>query len=283
MARRGTLWWIAEVTDRQFSSPYHKLLMFTMANFVDENDSCFPSQKRLAGALSVSERKVRRLLAEMEEAGFFVRERRTDPGTGYRTSDRYYLTRDAVLALPYCEECGPDVHEKDRDSLPAGMAARGGSYRPEGEGLPANEAEPNGAGRHEADEEQPKLEQPNSEPTTTRAQALEAMFVDLFKAWPRQTAKADARSEFARAAKRAGLDVVVTGVRRYLADPNLPPATYVPEMFRWLKKDKWEDGPLPPRLDRRQNDGTATKAMSDWSDGKTSWTKEELMGKREAQ
>lgn len=63
-----------------------RLVLLALADHADRENKCWPSQKRLAERTSLSERSVRKILKELEEAGRIVRQRR-DRNDGGRKSD----------------------------------------------------------------------------------------------------------------------------------------------------------------------------------------------------
>lgn len=71
-----------------------KAVLMVLADYADEDGSCYPGQERIAAESEVSVRTVRRILAEFEERGLIVRKARGVPGGG-RTSDRIYLVMGA--------------------------------------------------------------------------------------------------------------------------------------------------------------------------------------------
>ena len=71
--------------------PSEKLLLLALANYADENGRSYPSQKRLASDTGLSDRTIRRLLAEMADAGLLTRTERTR-SDGSRSSDIITLT-----------------------------------------------------------------------------------------------------------------------------------------------------------------------------------------------
>jgi len=79
--------WAKEQTT---GSPAKKALLLCLADYADEDNSCFPGQDRLATETEQSVRTVRRQLEDLEMRGLIVRERRVDKH-GHRTSDRYVL------------------------------------------------------------------------------------------------------------------------------------------------------------------------------------------------
>ena len=40
-----------------------------------------------------------------------------------------------------------------------------------------------------------------------------------------------------------GADVVLEGVKRFAADPNLPAPQFVPRAATWLNQERWDDEP----------------------------------------
>ncbi|WP_052493306.1 hypothetical protein [Rhodococcus sp. MEB064] len=73
------------------------------------------------------------------------------------------------------------------------------------------------------------------------------LFAEFWSAYPRKVGKGAAEKAFTRAVKRAGDTVVLDGVRRLAADPNLPTEKkFIPHPRTWLNEDRWEDEPLPP-------------------------------------
>lgn len=65
-------------------------------------------------------------------------------------------------------------------------------------------------------------------------------FPDFWSLYPNKVGKRDAETAFAKALKRADLETILTGLRRYAAKtddrPWCNPAT-------WLNQDRWEDQP----------------------------------------
>ncbi|WP_420578798.1 hypothetical protein [Oceaniradius stylonematis] len=74
------------------------------------------------------------------------------------------------------------------------------------------------------------------------ARASDAGFDAFWAIYPHKVGKRDARSAFGRAVKRVPLDVLMAGLRRYVAKtddrPWCNPAT-------WLNQDRWDDQPAP--------------------------------------
>lgn len=65
--------------------------------------------------------------------------------------------------------------------------------------------------------------------------------------YPRKVAKEGARRAFAKALQTTSADVILAGVRRFAADPNLPEKQFIPHPVTWLNRGSWDDEPLPDR------------------------------------
>ena len=74
-------------------NPAAKAVLLCLADYADENHTCWPAQETLADESEQSVRSVRRHLEHMESDGLLRRVPRYDK-RGYRTSDRYVLAVD---------------------------------------------------------------------------------------------------------------------------------------------------------------------------------------------
>lgn len=86
----GALNWAFAQTDMQITQ---KFILVVLANYADEENTCYPGQRKIAEQIGASVETVRRSLKLLEDAGFIIRERRNYDG-GWRTSDRYRLAVD---------------------------------------------------------------------------------------------------------------------------------------------------------------------------------------------
>lgn len=85
---------------------------------------------------------------------------------------------------------------------------------------------------------------------------------DLFwAAYPRKASKPESRKAFTKAVKKVGARTLIDAATRYAQDPNLPGLSFIPHASRWLNDERWEDGPMPERTDRRPRPRTADSAM----------------------
>jgi hypothetical protein len=104
-----------------------KAILLMLANYADENGSCYPGQDKLAAECECSPRTIRDWLDKFEAMGLLTRsERRREDG--YRTSDRITLQLDTSPAAFSPENISPE----NNDDL------TGNSRRPHRQELPGN-------------------------------------------------------------------------------------------------------------------------------------------------
>lgn len=72
-----------------------KFVLVTLADHADEDNTCFPSQARIAKRIGSTVRTVGRALSALEAGGFISRQHRTKDG--FRTSDRFTLNPADLL------------------------------------------------------------------------------------------------------------------------------------------------------------------------------------------
>lgn len=87
------------VKSRRFGSTAKKAVMLVLADYADADWSTFAGQGRIAAEAEISERTVRRILADFEAEGL-VRRQRRHREDGSRTSDRIKLVHGVIVALP---------------------------------------------------------------------------------------------------------------------------------------------------------------------------------------
>lgn len=107
MSYKATAW----AYDLNLPSP-RKFVLVALADFADENGSCYPGQGRLMKMTGLGERAVRNSLAKLEDEGLIERMARYQGG--HRITDRYRL----MMHVP-----APDAGSSGADSIPAPDAA----------------------------------------------------------------------------------------------------------------------------------------------------------------
>lgn len=194
-------------------------LFAVLDRYADTDGRAFPGRPKLAERLRCGVSSLDRALAELVACSAVL----TQPhyrADGSRAANSYWLW---------------PAHPPVKGGTPTGDQ---GVAPPVGRPLPTQRA----AGSTESQGTD------TQEDPTTRAEVL---FDAFWQAYPRRTAKADARKAWAKACTKADPDAIVEGARRYAADPNLPPAEYVPHPATWLNGERWADGPLPARTNGR--------------------------------
>ena len=73
------------------STPSTKLVLFVMANYADEQHSCYPSEKHLAKICGITDRSVRRCITSLKDSNLLSITHRKG------TSNRYFLTVDIAV------------------------------------------------------------------------------------------------------------------------------------------------------------------------------------------
>ena len=76
------------------------------------------------------------------------------------------------------------------------------------------------------------------------------VFEAFWQAYPRKAAKRTAWEAFRRAQRKTSGQLLVGYAQRYAADPNRSDR-FTPHPARWLDEERWNDGPLPPRMENR--------------------------------
>jgi hypothetical protein len=246
--RSGTTFWLPLLLDDERLDATETLLLIGLADHVNEDDEAWPSIETLASRARCSYVTARRRLAALEQRGVITRRRRRREG-GNLSTYAYRLVRSEAPAL----------NLSDGKRSPRGAMASA---------LPGERAEPD---QGEPDQsEEPTTDQPslplglardgqNPADTSEWDRAVADSFVTFWAVYPyRRGARAAAERAWRAALKLAPPSVLLDGVRRYAADPNLPPeaeARFVPHASTWLSQRRWEDGPLPPRGQAKRTSG----------------------------
>ena len=271
-----------------------KAVLLLLANYADENYSCYPGQKRIADETEQSDRTVRRQIEVLMEADLLHKEHRYDE-KGRRTSDRYFLhlhvtvTKDDVKAardrIAAGKRVKPDSVDSLQDTVTGSESEPTTGHQMSGSDVDYRTPEhiTTGHGEH-GDYRTPDVRvtpsRTPSENSKTKKPSVTAdaatpddggfilismppptpAFDEFWEHYPRarRVGKGDARKAFERACKRASTDRIVAGVRRFAADPNLPSGDevqFIPHPATWLNQDRWDDPPLPLRVPARGNNG----------------------------
>lgn len=76
-------------------------------------------------------------------------------------------------------------------------------------------------------------------------------FDEFWSIYPRRTGRRGALAEFTRAVRRASVDEILAGAKRYRDDPNRADE-FTKHPSTWLHQDCWTDDPLPSRVRQEQ-------------------------------
>lgn len=197
-----------------------KFVLVVLANYADEDYSCYPSQQKIADRIGASVETVRRAIKELEASGLIRREKRYRDD-GYRSTDRYFL----AVKMP----TGQFDHQSNEGTLPVNQSDLTGQIA--GAEPSVNHQEPKGS----------------PDRSRSRASKLDPNeFLDWYLEYPRKEARAKAEQAYFKARAKVSADVLMDGVKRYAADPNRErqftklPAT-------WLNGGCWDDDPLPEK------------------------------------
>lgn len=91
------------------------------------------------------------------------------------------------------------------------------------------------------------------------AAVVAAGFETFWGVYPRNTAKGEARRAWPAAVKAAGsMTAILDGARRYAEDPNRE-ERYTAHAATWLRAERWNDDPLPPKAGAPANRDRVTR------------------------
>lgn len=206
-------WARAVEADRLTASARHVLLL--LATYADAKTRlCVPGVARLSRETGLARSTVQTSLAQLEESGLIVRQRRHRDTDGGYTSNIYELR---------------PVGSPEGDARPPGM---GSPTTGHGDARPP--------GNKNSHDEQPR-EQPENTPLAGASGGNHDLerFQELLDEWPDELDEfqiEQARAKFERHLRyRVDPQTMIDGARR-LADSG----EYVPELRRWLVQQSWK-------------------------------------------
>lgn len=209
-----------------------KFVLMALADYADEEWSCFPSVKQLAFYTGQGEKTVRDHLDALDDAGIISRDRhRRDDGTLGRY--RFFI---------------------HRRNLPVAKFARGEKQPSPAANFATHNPHTN-----------PHTSSLRSEVSRER---VPSRFDDFWSLYPNKVGKAYARKKFDKALKVVSFDELMAGLGRYVAKtddrPWCNPAT-------WLHQERWGDQPadVQPRGSPSRRPPSLADAMLALSEGLT--------------
>lgn len=220
------------------------------------------NRDRLA-ALSPGEGQhaVRDALTELEQFGYLVRTRRSEGGRFYWEHTLYDTPQDVSAGqtigqqVPNGKTPGQTIGRVPPDDVPP--AGRRPSYKDLSPKTVTKEEPPSLASLTPppgaALPGMPEPGQPKAAAMSPAKRGQLAAFDAFWAIYPRKEGKDTARKAWEKATRRADVDEIMAGVRRFAADPNLPEKVYIPHPGSWLNGGHWGDDPLPPRAPVKVN------------------------------
>lgn len=110
----------------------------------------------------------------------------------------------------------------------------------------AKSDEPNRVPNREPFTQKPETRNQNRDANASQSKEIEREFDEEFwPAYPRKAGKGQALKAYRTARKRAGLDAIISGVRRYAAERVGQDQQYTRHAATWLNGVGWEDEPAP--------------------------------------
>jgi hypothetical protein len=192
-----------------------------LQSFAGRDGVVFPGMPALAKRARLGVSTTRRTLRELEAVGVVITTPRVDEN-GAVTSNHYVvLTRD------------PSTGAGDPPPVETAPPARSGRTP-----------------RPERARKEPQVSNPIEVLISTDVDIKERVdsFDDFWAVYPRRSGKAAAKKSWDAAMKRTLPAVVMAGAVAYRDDPNrVDMYTCLPAT--WLNQDRWEDDPLPSRVD----------------------------------
>ena len=206
-------------------APRSRLLYAILTTYADQGREAFPSRKTLATNMGVSIDTVDRAVEGLVNAGILEVQARFSGGS-QRSS--VYVLLDMAPGVTVSTPLAASVRPPSRISA-APLAA---PVRPQ-----------------ELDQENKTKEQTglNTCPTTSSEPDL---FDQFWQVFPGKKAKLTAKKAWAKALTKAPHWEIIAGAVRYRDDPNRE-ATFTAYPATWLNGGRWEDEPLPTRLNNK--------------------------------
>ena len=239
-------------------SSSQKIILLALANYADQEASCFPGHERLSQMTGMSTRSVGRNLRELESMGVFRKERRARKNGSGRTSDRYYLNLSWVAHKDSNEtDCHVETNETDCQVEQRFNTTNSAvSIRQNDEGYIS---EPIDTSKYKtlpyplSDDAQAELTlvaesaSPVGDDVSKQKRGeYPPEFAAFWEVYPKKADKRAALKAWRSARKRVSNEVLVESARQYRDDPNRVDQ-FTKNPATWLNKGSWENGPLPAR------------------------------------
>lgn len=241
-----------------------KIILMLLADYSDEQGTCYPGVKRIAEETEQSRSTVLRKLRVLAEVGLVSVQRRND-AEGHRTSNRYVLDLSVAVTAADVELAKERIsgrHEEPgtvlgvnvtlgSDEAPKSHAERGPKVSPSDtlttrRTTSSNTPYPQAldVAQDEQGPTSPVLRAvPGPAGPSTPSRTPQIAFEDFWKLYPRRTGKGAARTAWAKATRKATPEAIMAGVEqaqcRWTLDRTEP--QFIPHPSTWLNGERWED------------------------------------------
>jgi len=218
----NAVWRNSKATGRQ------KLVLLAIADHQGELGA-WPSIKTLSTMTNASERSVQRDIQQLVELGELLVESRSAPTQGQYKANRYWVT---LKDSPEVTESQSEVTERASEVTKTAPEVTAGGV------LTLNR-------------------------TVNRNlnETLVSEFESFWNNYPRKTDKGSARKAYKQAVTKANPAHINLKAKEYAEDPNLPEKKYIKHPATWLNAESWDNGPLPTRANRAEQNRKAMEAF----------------------
>lgn len=248
--------------------PASKIVLWHLADRHNaDTGRCDPDQAKLAADCEMSRSTLNLHLAELERRGLIQRIQRLDERTKRQVSTFYRLAFDGPFPGSENRTRTIDVGEAPQYVVCAvsDIETRSGSEN-RTRSVSEKQAEPcpkNRDFRVRISDTNP-VREPGREP----GREEQAREFDAFWAiYPRKVGKDAARKAWLSARKRAGLEVIVGGLRGFVAATTGADQQFIPHPATWLNQGRWQDEQSHarngPRTSTADLQGLATISATD--------------------
>ncbi|MEV8166187.1 helix-turn-helix domain-containing protein [Rothia kristinae] len=219
-----------------------KFVLVSLADYADDEHSCYPSYAKTAKRVGCSRSTAMRAIASLAEAGFLHSVPRGRVN-GSASSNRYVLH---VGHTPSSTVTPPLVAERDQGSSTQTL------------GVVAERDQGSSTGDTPLTINEPSRGTPTdpsapAKRASKNATAYTAAFLEWWEHYPRKADKGSAWKAWQKI-KGTPLETLIAGADRYAADPNREPR-YTKLPATWLNARAWEDEtPLPAKTRTTGND-----------------------------
>ena len=206
-----------------------KFVLVALADYADQEWSCYPSQERLASMTAQTVRGVRNQIKVLVELGLLVVEERWVDG--HRRTNRYYLNPE--------RRSGTESVIPERGSVHTGTGRQFDGERRSPNPLEEPLENLLVTGTPETDTLVGVLDP--HRPTTSRATvaAVDVEFETFWKAYPRKVGKGAAVKAYRAARRKASLTEILAGLDAYRT--NKPDWQDYAHPSSWLNAERWAD------------------------------------------